>query len=30
LTKFGHETLGRVAFTVIVLGAILLDNGLGH
>ncbi len=30
LTKLGDEALGRVAFTVIFLGTILLDNRLGH
>jgi hypothetical protein len=29
LTKLGDEALGRVAFTVIFLGAILFDNRLG-
>jgi len=29
-TKLADETLGRVAFTVIFLGAILLDDRLGH
>ena len=30
LTELGDEALGHVAFTVIFLGAIVLDNGLGH
>ena len=30
LTKLGDEALGRIAFTVIFLRAILLDNRLGH
>src|SRR5919205_3984317 len=30
LTHLGDEALGRVAFTVIVLGASLLDQRLGH
>ena len=30
LTQLGDEALGGIAFTVVFLGAILLDNGLGH
>src|SRR5918992_6145173 len=30
LTKFGDEALGGVALAIIFLGAIRLDNGLGH
>jgi hypothetical protein len=30
LAQFGEKALGRVAFTVVFLAAILLDDGLGH
>ncbi len=30
LTKLGNKALGRIAFTVIFLGAILLRNRFGH
>jgi hypothetical protein len=30
LTKFGHQALGGIAFTVVFLGAILLEDRLGH
>jgi len=30
LAQFGNETLGRVSFTVVFLGAVLLDDRFGH
>jgi hypothetical protein len=30
LAQLGEEALSRIAFTVVFLGAILFDDGLGH